>query len=430
MATAAFATTVVAPPESNGLSTVPKCAFDAVNIEQYRDLPRFLRVSPRSPNVTLEVLQEALGPSVQPVPWLPSGYYTVDGTVKLASTRLFQEGHVYGIDGSSVVAVLAMGIQPGDHVIDVSCAPGTKLCLIADLLQAEPGGTQGLAVGVDGRLQRLFIARSQVTKYGLCNVQLIWADGTQFTRATAEQGLGQSSTKPPFRDAAGRPLCVANVRKFKQLLTKLQDRFVKENGATQEQPASVAAVLRGPPAVLQELGPAGLVIMEPAAVPEAAEGGLFDAVLVDPESSHDLDVRRMDKLLTGGLYWNSAPAGQLAKLYEHQYALLLNGWRLLRPGGVLVYTTCSLRPEQNEDIVQRLLRDMPPGSVEVVPAVPAGSTVPCRAGTTPGSVYLTPQVSGTGGCFIAKLKKPLLATCADDPDVTARRQEMPSECKS
>ena len=412
-------------------------------------MPRFFRRNPRASNVTLEGLRDSLGPSVKAVSWLPEGYYTVDGGVKLASTTPFQAGHIYGIDGSSVAAVLAMDIRPGQHVLDIACAPGTKICLIADLLLQGHMPTKGLAVGVDGRLQRLFISRSQVTKYGLPNVRLIWADGTRFDPASDTKVERAAS---PFWDSEGRhPLQSRDMRKFKRELVKAQQRMATEcsGGAV---PASVMSILNGPPPVLQEVPAVGVVIAEPTVVhdpsvaathpgpsepqispsttcsPNPADtlsptstcarspsvpvsclgevpNGQFDAVLVDPESSHDQDVRRMDKLLQGGLYWNEAPTAEVEKLYAYQYALLQQGWHLLRPHGTLVYTTCSLRREQNEDILLRLIAQHGPEQVKVVQAFTPESGVPFKVGEVAGTAYFTPEVSGTGGCFVAKLVK-------------------------
>jgi 16S rRNA C967 or C1407 C5-methylase (RsmB/RsmF family) len=42
-----------------------------------------------------------------------------------------------------------------------------------------------------------------------------------------------------------------------------------------------------------------------------------------------------------------------------QKQLLSAGFRCLKPGGLLIYSTCSLLQEENEDIVQHLLDRMP-----------------------------------------------------------------------
>ena len=52
-------------------------------------------------------------------------------------------------------------------------------------------------------------------------------------------------------------------------------------------------------------------------------------------------------------------ASRLSSLQVLQRALLRNGFRLLRPGGVLVYSTCSFLRRQNEDIVEWLLTQEP-----------------------------------------------------------------------
>ena len=48
--------------------------------------------------------------------------------------------------------------------------------------------------------------------------------------------------------------------------------------------------------------------------------------------------------------WRLQP-GDLADLHARQAALLEQGRRALAPGGLLVYSTCSLEHEENEDVV-------------------------------------------------------------------------------
>lgn len=66
------------------------------------------------------------------------------GSVKIASSDAYKAGSIYGIDASSGAAVLALDPQPGEHILDLCCAPGAKLCMIADLL-----GREGSVTGVD-----------------------------------------------------------------------------------------------------------------------------------------------------------------------------------------------------------------------------------------------------------------------------------------
>jgi 16S rRNA (cytosine967-C5)-methyltransferase len=44
---------------------------------------------------------------------------------------------------------------------------------------------------------------------------------------------------------------------------------------------------------------------------------------------------------------------------DEQFIITRAVLSLLKPGGVLVYSTCSLEPEENEQLVRRLVTEMP-----------------------------------------------------------------------
>lgn len=77
----------------------------------------------------------------------------------------------------------------------------------------------------------------------------------------------------------------------------------------------------------------------PPAVPVAAGG--FDRVLVDAPCSNTGVLRRRLELR-----WRIQPA-EIARLAQTQFLLLSRVAGLVRPGGVLVYSTCSLEAEEN-----------------------------------------------------------------------------------
>jgi 16S rRNA (cytosine967-C5)-methyltransferase len=81
--------------------------------------------------------------------------------------------------------------------------------------------------------------------------------------------------------------------------------------------------------------------------------GLFDRVLVDaPCSNTGVMRRRVD------VRWRLTPA-DFARMQERQIAIVQAVVRLLKPGGVVVYSTCSLEPEENEDLVRQILDTLP-----------------------------------------------------------------------
>lgn len=75
----------------------------------------------------------------------------------------------------------------------------------------------------------------------------------------------------------------------------------------------------------------------------------FDRVLLDAPCSNVGMIRKNYKYLK---LWRQKDVESLSRL---QKELILAGYRALKPGGVLVYSTCTLDPEENEEVIDYLL---------------------------------------------------------------------------
>ena len=131
--------------------------------------------------------------------------------------------------------------------------------------------------------------------------------------------------------------------------------------------------------------------------------------------THPLDLESKDYALldapcsgTGSLRrqadarWRKQPE-QLPELVALQRELLEAAARALKPGGILLYCTCSLEPEENEGVVEPFLANHPEWTLE-----PAGAkipTLPEDARDPNGYIRLLPQRHGTDGFFAARLIK-------------------------
>jgi len=91
--------------------------------------------------------------------------------------------------------------------------------------------------------------------------------------------------------------------------------------------------------------------------------------------------------------------GDLNGLPEVQLRILDGICGCVKDGGVLLYSTCTVLRRENEGLVSRFLEKHPEFS-------PEGFELPCVNGSAPGgSITLYPNVQGTDGFFICKLRK-------------------------
>jgi 16S rRNA (cytosine967-C5)-methyltransferase len=124
--------------------------------------------------------------------------------------------------------------------------------------------------------------------------------------------------------------------------------------------------------------------------------GGFDRVLVDAPCSGSGTWRR-----NPDAKWRLAP-GDIDELVELQRRILESAARLVKPGGRLVYATCSLLPRENQQQVESFLERAP--EFQPLPVDDIWQSV--IGGAAPGTgpyLSLTPASHGTDGFFVAVL---------------------------
>ena len=206
-------------------------------------------------------------------------------------------GEVYVQDEASQMVAQVLDAQPGENVLDLCAAPGSKTTQIADRLK-------GLVIASDIHSHRLRTVKDTTKLQGLSNI-----------------------------------------------------RFLTLNG------------------------------LEPLPFSESS----FDRVLVDAPCSGTGTLRRNPEIR-----WRIS-ADDIDDLSSRQQRLLLNAARVVKPGGRLVYSTCSVEPDENEAVVQTFLENNINFSLL---ALPSGAAL-----TIPGTVRTWPQHHDTDGFFVAALQR-------------------------
>jgi NOL1/NOP2/sun family putative RNA methylase len=148
-----------------------------------------------------------------------------------------------------------------------------------------------------------------------------------------------------------------------------------------------------------------------------AKGGQFDRILLDAPCSSDGTLRRNPDLI------GRLGADLSARLGARQRAMLRKAVQRCRPGGRILYSTCTFAPEENELVVQDVVRAYD-GRVRLVAVRPKGLI------TSPGvirwagqdldpglahCVRVWPHQNDTGGFFLAVLEKASGIPAAPDP---------------
>ncbi len=253
------------------------------------------------------------GWALTPVPWCPEGFWIEkegEERFDIGNIPEHQLGYFYIQEAASMIPPVVLAPEPGDRVLDLCAAPGSKTTQLAQYLR-----NQGLLVANDVDWSRLKPLGLNLMRCGVTNTAVV----------------------------------------------------LKANNR----------------------------------LPEA----FFDKVLVDAPCSGTGTIRRSLKTMR---MWSP---GLVARMTKDQRRLIRLGYALLKPGGVMVYSTCSQEPEENEGVLSWFLEREPGASLEtfslgIVRSPPVEEWGGKRFHPAIGNVLrIYPQDNDTEGFFVAKIRK-------------------------
>jgi 16S rRNA (cytosine967-C5)-methyltransferase len=172
--------------------------------------------------------------------------------------------------------------------------------------------------------------------------------------------------------------------------------------AVERNPRRAAALAR----TARRLGTARVRVETADAASTRPEGPVFDRVLVDPPCSGlgTLQARP-------DLRWRVTPEA-MGEMAGEQRRILAAGAGALRPGGVLLYSTCTISPTENERLIAAFLESQPEFSIDDLaaewPRLAARSSL-AADGRVPAirerCLLTLPHRDLTAGFFIARLRR-------------------------
>lgn len=260
-----------------------------------------------------EILRLLSDFKLEPIPWYDLAY-RVKNNIQIGNRLEYFLGLIYVQEAASMIPPLVLDPQPGEKVLDLTAAPGSKTTQIASMMK-----NTGLIVANDVNRKRIRALLTNIERYGALNVVV-----------TNKRGERIGEFLPEY----------------------------------------------------------------------------FDRVLLDAPCSLEGMLRKNDHALTR---WSES---NILRSSMIQKSLLASAFKALKPEGILVYSTCTFAPEENEAVVSFLLEQNPNASIEPF-TLPGLITHPAltlwqRTRFHPDVLKTSriyPHDNNTEGFFVAKIKK-------------------------
>jgi NOL1/NOP2/sun family putative RNA methylase len=250
---------------------------------------------------------------IRQLPFYYEGF-SVEGKYRLGNHMTHNLGLIYVQEAASMMPVILLDPQPGEVVMDLCAAPGSKTTQIAQLM-----ANKGLLVVNEVNRKRMRGLIHNIKRCGLMNEAVIGVNGQKVHRVFSDY---------------------------------------------------------------------------------------FDRVLIDAPCSAEGTVRKSKAVL---YHWGIKNIQRMSRL---QIGLITSGFRALRPGGIMVYSTCTIAPEENEMVLSYLLEKYP--EAELLPVkIPKFKTRPGIVrwqgvsfdARVKNCARILPQDNDTAPFFVAKITK-------------------------
>jgi len=278
----------------------------------FQRLKRCIRINTLKSNVA-EIKRRMPDWGLKQIPWCKEGFWIEHSTGRrdIGNTLEHTLGYIYVQEAASMIPPLVLGAKPGEHVLDLCAAPGSKTSQIAQDME-----NKGILVANDYKGDRMASLGINIQRCGITN-------------------------------------CV---------LTMMQGQRIKE--------------------------------LE------------FDRILVDAPCS---GTGTICKSLGTLRIWN---ANMIKRLSRIQKSLIEPAFKCLKKGGTMVYSTCTMEPEEDEEVIDYLLREFENAKLEAIELKGLNKSEPITE--FDGKSYnpevkkclrIWPQDNETEGFFVAKIRK-------------------------
>ncbi len=260
---------------------------------------------------------------LEPIPWCDEGFWIKykDGKrFDLGNLIEHHLGYVYIQESASMIPPIVLGPEPGELVLDMCAAPGSKTSQIAMYMK-----NKGLLIANDVSGMRLKALGMNLQRCGVRNAILTMMQENRFKRLL--------DTNTNFR---------------------------------------------------------------------------FDKILVDAPCSGTGTIRKSLRTIKE---WNPSAITKLSRIQKN---LIETAYALLKDGGTMVYSTCTIEPEENEAVVSYLLDKYPDARLLDIDSERLG-IVRTPAITHFKDLKINPEVkkclrlhpydNNTEGFFVAKIQK-------------------------
>lgn len=256
---------------------------------------------------------------LEPIPWCKQGFWIDyraeekdDKRYDIGNLLEHMLGYIYVQDAASMIPPVVLEPQPGELILDMCAAPGSKTSQMAAMMQ-----NKGVLIANDLQGDRLKALGINLQRTGVSNTLITQMSGHRFKNTSIK----------------------------------------------------------------------------------------FDKVLVDAPCSGTGTIRRSLKILT---MWGP---NMVKKMASQQKQMLASGFESLKPGGTLVYSTCTMEPEEDEGVISWLLDNYKDAKIEEIKLDIKRSPAILEFGhekynpEVSKCLRIWPQDNDSEGFFVAKIRK-------------------------